>query len=225
MRPHGRRSLVLAIFAVVGLTTPAGAQGTSDGRPAAGQGAPAPAALDSGPPFWVAGVVIGPARNSAVLVPLDHARRELGVITLREGESYDGHRLVGVEPARVLLERDGKVFELSVGRPFAGPRGASEPAPRVPIFIPGPDKPKPDVEYTGPQVRRGDGGGAGSGGAAERQPDSEAVQNYVERLFSHPQFQQQIEEIRPIIRQKMDRARQDGQPPSAPPSSSPAPSR
>jgi hypothetical protein len=186
--------------------------------PASGQPAPAersttgPAVPDAvPPPFWVAGVAISAERRSAVLVPLDEARREVGVITLQEGESYNGHRVLTVEPDRVVLERDGRVFALAVGRPYSGPRGAGDGVrPRTgPIFVPGPDKPKPDVEYTGPQVTRGQGAGP-SGGSGDPAPSAEALQSFVERLFGHPQMQQQIEEIRPIIRQKMDRARQDG---------------
>jgi hypothetical protein len=58
-----------------------------------------------------------------------------------------------------------------------------------PIFIPGPDKPK----------------------AGESSPDSETVGNLVERLFSHPQMREQIQGTRPLVRQKMERAPQDGQ--------------
>jgi hypothetical protein len=225
-RARGRRWVALAGLVLAGLSGPASAGDTREERPATAQVAPIPVAVGPAPPFWVAGVVIGPARRSAILVPLDDARRELGVVTLHEGESYDNYRLVAVEPARVLLEQDGAVLALGVGRPYSGPRGAPEPGtrPTGPIFIPGPDKPKPDIEYTGPQVRRSQGSGS-SGVTTETAPDSEQVQNFVERLFSHPQIQQQIEEIRPVVRQKMDRARQDGGAPagsSAPTTQGPA---
>jgi hypothetical protein len=165
------------------------------------------------PPFWVAGVVITEAQRSAVLVVLDEARRDVGLITVRESESYGGYRLATVEPSRVLFERGGTVFPVVVGRPYAGPRGTADAAPRA-IFIPGPDKPKPDVEYMGPQVKRGGKSGGGSGASAAPSgdpPDPEALKKFLEHLFSHPQIQKQVQEMKPIIQQEMDRARQDGQ--------------
>jgi hypothetical protein len=216
--------LAVAGVVVAGPWGPARAQDAASEHAAAAPVAPTAVATDAPPPFWVAGVVIGPARRSAILVALDDARREIGLITLHEGESYNGHRVAAVEPARVLLEREGKVFALVVGRPYDGPRGTSDAAPRAsagPIFVPGPDKPTPDVEYTGPQVPRGQSTAASSG-AAESQPSAEAVGNFLERVFGHPQMRQQLEEIRPIVRQRMDRARQDGQAPAPAATSTPA---
>jgi hypothetical protein len=174
------------------------------------QVAPDATATPGAPPFWLAGVVITAAKRSALLVVLDDMRREVGVITLREGESFGGYSVAAVEPSRVLLNRGGVVFPVIVGRPDTGPKGMPHAGPRVPIFIPGPDKPTPDLEYTGPQVKR-DQGNAVSGGASGPPPDPEAVQNFLQRLFSHPQIQQTVEEIRPVMRQRLERARQDGQ--------------
>lgn len=215
-RFRGLRAVALAWSLTGGLCVPAVAQ---EAGTRAGAIAPAASA-----PFWVAGVVIGPARRSAILVPLDDARREQGIVTLLEGQSYNEYRLVTVEPARVVLEANGTLVSLGIGRPYSGPRGAPGAGPRAatgPIFTPGPDKPRPDVEYMGRQIPRGGGAEATSAGARERPPDTETVQNFVERVFGHPKFQQQIEEIRPLIRQRMDRTLQDGQP-SSPPASSPS---
>jgi hypothetical protein len=199
---HGRarRRAALAWLAGLALGIPAHAQETGLAAPAA----PTPAAVVSatGPPFWVAGVILGADRRSAVLVPLDEARRELGVVTLHEGQRYDGYRVVAVERDRVLLEASGTVVSLGIGRPSAGPDAAG-PVTRGPIFIPGPDKPKPDLEYTGRQAPRGVALPAGVG---ERAPDGEHLRDFVERVFGHPQVQQQIEEIRPLIRQKLEGA-------------------
>jgi hypothetical protein len=200
------------------------AQDTSSSRkdetdhegPAAVQTAPGTVATLEAPPFWVAGVVIAPARRSAILVVLDDARREMGVITLGEGESFGGYRVAAVEPARVLLEQNGAVFSVLVGRPHTGPKDAPDVNARMrsgPIFIPGPDKPTPDLEYNGPQVTRGQGN-ATSGGADGNAPDPEALQNFLQRLFNDPQMQQKIDEMRPIIRQRLERAKQDGRHPS-----------
>ncbi len=202
------------------------AQGTSSSREATGnenptavQTAPGAATTVGAPPFWLAGVVITPAQRSALLVVLDDTRREVGVITLREGESFGGYRVAAVEPSGVLLEQSGVVFSVVVGRPYTGPRGTPDVGPRAgagPIVIPGPDQPTPDLEYTGPQVKRGQGN-AVSGGAGGNSPDPEAVQNFLQRLFSDPQLQEKVEEMRPIIRQRLERARQDRQgPPDAP---------
>jgi hypothetical protein len=172
--------------------------------------APGAAATLGAPPFWLAGVVITATQRSALLVVLDDTRREVGVITLREGESFGGYRVAAVETSRVLLDRGGVVFPVVVGRPYTGPTGTPHAGPRAPIFVPGPDKPTPDLEYTGPQVKR-DQGNAVSGGAGGNSPDPEAVQNFLQRLFSNPQIQQTVEEIRPVMRQRLERGRQDGQ--------------
>ena len=159
--------------------------------------------------------MITAAQRSTLLVVLDDTRREVGVITLREGESFGGYRVAAVEPARVLLEQSGTVFAVGVGRPHTGPRGAPDVNARAgsgPIFIPGPDKPTPDLEYTGPQVTRGQRS-ATSGGDGGTSPELEAVRNFLERLFSNPRLQQKIEEMRPAIRQQLERAKQDGQSP------------
>jgi hypothetical protein len=177
------------------------------------------------PPFWVAGVVITQAQQSAVLVVLDEARRDVGVITLRQAESYGGYRLATIEPDRVLFERDGTVFPVIVGRPYAGPRGAPDTVPRG-IFIPGPDKPIPDVPYTRPEGRRGGEIGASAAVPSDAPsgdaPDPEALQKFLERVFSHPLVERKMQEMRPVIQQSLERARQDGQgAPAAPASNAP----
>ena len=74
------------------------------------------------------------------------------IVTLREGDVHSGYRIATVERDRVLFERDGSVVPVVVGRPHSGPKGSAE-APARPrfFFVPGPDKPTPDLEYTGPQ--------------------------------------------------------------------------
>lgn len=147
------------------------------------------------------------------------------MITLREGESYGGYRVAAVEPARVLLEQNGAVFAVLVGRPHTGPRGTPDASPRArsPLFIPGPDKPTLDLEYIRPQVTPGQKNAApGTEGGSS--PDPEALQNFLERLFKDPQLQQKMEEMRPRIQQRLERARQDRQgPPDAPAATSKPP--
>jgi len=167
------------------------------------------------PPFWVAGVVITQAQRSAILVVLDAARRDVGVITLREAQSYGDYRLATIESDRVLFERDGTVFPVVVGRPYAGPRGTPDSAPRA-FFIPGPDKPTPDVPSTRPPLKRGGEPGASAAAPpdaapSENAPDPEALGKFLERLFSHPLVEQKMQELRPAIQQSLERARQDGQ--------------
>ena len=215
--PRSRRCWFgLAWFLVVGTCTGVHAQDTSGRAPV--QAAPGTVATSVAPPFWVAGVVIAPAQRSALLVILDDARRDMGIITLREGESFGGYRVAAVEPTRVLLEQNGELFPVLVGRPYAGPRGVPDVSARPgsgPIFIPGPDKPTLDLEYIGPQGKR-EQGSATSGGTGGSSADPEAVQNFLERLFNDPQLRQTIEERRPLIRQRLERAKQDGQrPPDA----------
>ena len=218
-RRHLRRLTALAWLVVLG--TASGAHAQSPAAPPAAksaatvEGAPAAAAV---PPFWVAGVVITESRRSAVVVVLDETRRDVGVVTLREAESYGGYRLATIEADRVLFERDGTVFPVVVGRPYAGPGGTSDAAPRA-FFIPGPDKPTPDV----PSTRRPFKGGAESGAtaaapdpASESAPDPEALGKFLERLFGHPLMQQKMQELRPAIQQSLERARGDGQTPPGP---------
>jgi hypothetical protein len=145
-----------------------------------------------------------------MLVLLDDRRREVGVVLLREGESFDGYRLAAVESARVLLEQSGTLFSVPVGRPLPAPRGAPDVGPHAgsgPHFIPGPIKPTPDLEYKGPQVRRGAGSGE-SGEVGGPPPDQAALQNFLERVFSDPQLRQKVEEMRPNIRQSLERPEQ-----------------
>ena len=218
-----RRWVALAWLVVVGMSSGVHAQDTSSSRDdstgnegaAAVQAGPAAIATVGAPPFLVTGVVIAPAQRSAMLVVLDDRRREVGVILLREGESFDGYRLAAVEPARVLLEQSGTLFSVPVGRPLSGPKGPPDVgsyAGSGPHFIPGPIKPTPDLEYNGPQVRRGAGSGE-SGEVGGPSPDPGALQNFLEGLFSHPQLRQKVEEMRPNIRQSLERAGQDRQAP------------
>ncbi len=210
---HRRSWVALAWLAVLG--TAWGAHAQSPAAPPAAKSATivegSPTAAAVVPPFWVAGVVITESRRSAVLVVLDETRRDVGVVTLREAESYGGYRLATIEADRVLFERDGTVFPVVVGRPYAGPRGTSDAAPRA-FFIPGPDKPTPDV----PSTRRPFKGGAEPGAAAppdpapENAPDPEALGKFLERLFGHPLMQQKMQELRPAIQQSLERARGDG---------------
>ena len=134
-----------------------------------------------------------------MLVVLDDMRRETGVVTVRQGESYGGYRVATIEPERVLFEQDGKVFPVVVGRPYAGPRGAGD-APQRPrfFFVPGPDKPTPDLPYLGPQVDRGGGPSAPSGvpdASSANGPDTEVLQKFLERVFSDPELQENLRKM------------------------------
>ena len=217
---RGRRWLVLAALVVIASCLPARAEDAVGAEPAAVAATPTP-------PFWVAGVVITSSKRSAVLVLLDEARREVGATTVREGESISGYRLAAVEAGRVLLEQDGVQFPVPVGRPHTGAKGASDAHSRgrlTPVFIPGPDKPTPEFEYTGPQVNRGLQPAPPDGGAAG--PQQEAVPDLLQRLLDNPQFQQRIEERRSTMQQRMERARPDNQaPPESPAATAKQPQR
>lgn len=219
MKPSSRRHLWLALacLVVVAMSSPTHGQDTSSSQEGPVQNAPANVATAETPPFWLAGVVITPDQRSAVLVVLDDARREVGFTTLREGESLGGYRLAAVEPGHVLLERGDARFAVPVGRPKSAAdttaRGGSKPA-----FIPGPEKPTPDVPYTGPQVNRGVGSvTSGDGGGAGLEPPA---QNILQRLLESPQFQQRVEEMK---QRRLDRVQPDNQAPPDPPAATTKP--
>lgn len=206
-----------------------GPNAKGDAGPAVTQTAPGAVVTAKEPPFWAAGVVVTTTLRSAALVLLDDSRREIGILTLREGESFGGYRLTAVEPSRVVLEHDGNVYSVPVGRPYTGPRDAGANTVRKPLFIPGPDKPALDVPYTGRDVKRPRTAPTPSGRAAENPPDTEAVRDLLERVFSNPQMQQKLEQRRPRVQEGVERTRQDNQvpteAPAAPSASSPATSR
>ena len=95
--------------------------------------------------------------------------------------------MAGVEPDRVLFERGGSVFSVLVGQLKTGPTGAPGVAGRRPIFIPGPDKPTPDLELKRDETRKRQGGGSSGvpAGAARSDPqairDPEAAQDILQR--------------------------------------------
>jgi hypothetical protein len=178
------------------------------------QTSPAAGAKVETPPFWVVGVVITSTQRSAVLVTLDDAHREVGVTTVREGESLGGYRLAAVEPDRVLLEQRGTQVAVPVGRPYEGSKHAPDASRRkglAPIFIPAPHRITPEIPYVGPRANRDirSNTSADSGSA----PMDPATQDIFQRLLESPQFQQTIEERRPILQQHLDRIRQDNQAP------------
>ena len=216
----GWRWVVLTCLVGVATSPWANAQSLNEGATPART---ATVATAEEPPFWVAGVAITSERRSASLVLLDDTRRrEVGVVTLREGESYGDYRLALVEPSGVQLERNGTVFSVPVGRPHAGPRGRATTAPR-PIFIPGPDTPPHDPGFVPAEASRRVrqfNPGAGSG----TDPNPQTVPIDLEQLFSNPMTQQTLDEMRPVIRQKLERQRQGVRNPTdvPPPASKPS---
>lgn len=212
-RLRRRRGVVLAWLIAAGMSSWAHAEDVNK-SPGVAQAPPATVATATEPPFWVAGVVIATERRSALLVLLDDKRREKGIVKLREGESIEGYRLASVEPEGVVLEQNGTVVRVPVGRPYTGPRGAGDAAPRAAprvFFVPGPDKPKPDFEYTGPQVNRGPVTPSPSGGDDS---NPQAVGNFLEKLFNNPLVQQKLEEKRSLMEKGLEPVRDDGQSPT-----------
>ena len=212
-RSQGRRWLILAALTVAAMPSWTDAQGPPVSNPGAVQTAPAPGATTETQPFWVAGVVITSAQRSAFVVVLDDRRRDVGVVTLREGESYGGYRVATVEADRVLFERNGTVVPVVVGRPSDG---------RRPFVILGPDKPTPDVPYARPERKgKADAVPAPRGNVPNAQaPDPDVLKNTLEALTDHPQFQQRMQERRPLIQRSLELSPQDSQAaPQAPPAS------
>jgi hypothetical protein len=157
--------------------------------------------------------VITSRYRSALLVVLDEQRRDVGVVTIREGETHGGYTVATVEPDRVFFERNGTLVPVVVGRPYTGPKGGADAPPRPKFFfVPGPEKLSPELEYSGPQRRIPPNDG-GTGEASGNAPDNEAVRNLLERVFSSPQMQEQLPKMRPSI-QELERVRQDRLPDS-----------
>jgi len=220
-RTHARRWLILLWFVVVGLPSGADAQdpsvprapSTGPGNPATVQTGPATSATTETPPFWVAGVTITSAQRSAFLVLRDDRRRDVGVLTLREGESFGDYRVATIESDRVFFERNGTVVPVVVGRPSDEPKAASGTG-RRPIIILGPDTPTPDVPYARPPMRRGREVGVAPAQPDSPPPDPEALKSVLESVVEHPQFQQRLQGRRPLIQRSLE---------LAPPGSQPAP--
>jgi len=190
------------------------------GKSATVQAVPATGAAAEAPPFWVAGVTITSVQRSAFLVLLDDRRRDVGVLTLREGESHGDYRVATVEADRVFFERNGTVVPVVVGRPSDEPKAASG-AGRRPIIILGPDGPTPDVPFARPPMRRGREVGAPAARPDSTPPDPDALKNVLESVVDHPQFQQRLQERRPLIRRSLELSPQDSQAAPQAPTASP----
>jgi hypothetical protein len=212
-----RHRLILAGLVVAWTVAPSHAQtpsvtsppsaGTT--KPATSDPAPKTSATPQPAPFWVAGVVITAAQRSAFLVLLDEARRDTGVVQLHQGESYGGYRLANIEPDRVMLERDGAVFPVVVGRPYAGPKGAQSPSPRRPIIMTNPEKRDVDIEAQDRAIHGSDETTITPGPPGDAQ-DAEA-RSVLERLINHPAFQRAMERRKSGMQGQPSGARPDGQ--------------
>jgi type II secretory pathway component PulC len=178
--PRVRRSVAVAWLVVLGTAATVHAQSALP-QPPSSTPASAPGVQSPAPPFWVAGVVLTAARRSASVVVLDDARRDVGLVTVREGENYGGYRLASVQSDRVLFERDGTVIAVPVGRPSES-RAAPSPARPSFFFIPGPDTPTLDVPRD--QARRE--AAPSDAAAPPNRLDPEALKMLLERLSDAP---------------------------------------
>jgi len=209
---RGRWPVVLCWLVILAMGGGAHAQqaaspSNQDGASPTIEGAKTNVAVADKPPFWVAGVVITPAQRSAFLVVRDDTRRDTGVVTLREGQSYEGYRVRAIDADRVHFDRNGVETSVVVGRPADAP-GSVPDAVRRPFVILGPDKPIPNIPATGRSLKRGEGSRAAplpQGSASESPaPDPEVLGKIFDALSNSPQFQQRMEEQRSVIQRKLE---------------------
>jgi hypothetical protein len=157
---------------------------------------PVAAGAAAGPTLMVTGTIVAPPRNAAVIAVLDAAGRETGSVRVTEGETVAGYRVTAVEPDRVSFEASGRRFTVRLGGalPAAGTDAASGPiettaSSRTASVVVGPDGVPPG------DIRR--------------------AEPVLKVLREHPRIHQKLEEVRPLLRRRLEALRAQGVDPHA----------
>jgi hypothetical protein len=199
---------------VLGLPAAAADEVRPTTEPAGTEEAKASAPAASGPTLLVAGTILAPPRKAAVVVTLDQDGRETGSVQVDEGDTVDGYRVTAVEPDRVSFEGFGQTFTVRLGGPppAAATGAPSTPTEATPTAIPTRERARggraPAV--TGALSR----GSAAVGQDRSPPPNAaelrEKVQPLLDALREHPRFRQKLEQVRPLIRQRLEERRAAG---------------
>jgi hypothetical protein len=157
-----------------------------------------------GPPasrLLLSGTVLTPESRSALLVAVDDGGHVTATLRIAEGERFAGYRLVKIEVDRVNLERDGTELVIRLGMPLPAASSPDHPEPqsnsRVRILQSGiiPDLPAPGKQL----VPDGD-----PDAPRERAEMREAAEALLQKLRDDPEFSRKVEQLRPIIRQRIE---------------------
>ena len=202
----------LALFIALAAGAPAFAAG--DGQPTTpSAGSPgANPAVRAAPPatLLVAGVILAPPTKAAVIVTLDRDGRETASVRVNEGEIVDGYRVAAVEPDRVFFEGSGQTFAVRLGRPLppaSAPKGPTETTEQAPTASPGRGRPR---------IRRVPAGTVAPSAGPEQSPPPnidelrKKAQPVLDALRNHPGLRQKFEQMRPVIRQRVEDSRAAG---------------
>lgn len=182
-----------------------------------GQDAAAPAkkpgsAVGIPPALQVGGTLVMPERKAALIVVLDGQGKETGSFWVNEGDVVQGYRVLRIEADRVSLLRDGETLVVYLGR-TAGRGAPSAGAPTAPLILFRPagsgEEIVPDLPYKGRREGPPETLPAGVVPGEEIETDEEVS---LDALGQDPQFREQLEEMRTLLRQRL----------LAPPASPPA---
>jgi len=164
------------------------------------------------PPFTISGTVIT-AKQKSALIKLEEkaSQQKKKRITkerwLHEGESFEGYRVVKINKAKVIFEHNKKRFTMLVGYGRFSPRPASSITTKEAKSLRG--KLLPPSQSIAPALPV----------ARDREikgkfiPPPENIneiranaQTFLDQLRKNPAFMKKVEEMRPIIRKRLETA-------------------
>jgi hypothetical protein len=213
------RAVALFSALVMGIPVVAADEVRQTTAPAGSEEERAAVRAASGPTLLVAGTILAPPRKAAIVVTVDQDGRETGSVQVNEGDTVDGYRVTAVEPDRVLFEAFGQTFTVRLGGPLP-PTAAAAPYKQTettPTAIPAPE---PARVRRVPAARDASSRSAAAVGQ-DRSPPPNAdelrakAQPLLDALRNHPLFKQKLEQVRPLIQQKLEESRAAGFDPHA----------
>ena len=135
------------------------------------------------PPLRVVGTVISPQKKAALIVILDERGKERSSLKVNEGETVEGYRIVKIYMDQVSFERGGQTFLVTVWN-------ERPPIPRI----------VPDLPYEGTKERSAEFVTPPS----NVEEIKKGTEVFFEQLGQNPEFQKKLEEMRPLIRQRLE---------------------
>ncbi|MDE2484410.1 MAG: hypothetical protein KGL32_04040, partial [candidate division NC10 bacterium] len=116
-------------------------------------------------------------------VILDDRGKQVGSLKVDEGETIESYRIVKIHMDQVSFERDGQTFTVAVWN-------ERPPAPKM----------VPDLPYEGTKERTAEFVSP----PANVEEIQKGTESFFEQLKANPEFQKKLEEVRPLIRQKVE---------------------